>query len=105
MRKNREIIDKENGNNCMSAVAINTKVNIKNNLQFESFSSLFKLFRITVFVYKFAEKLTHKVKIEIKQVKKKIEKNVLISIWVLSIPKIFMLHQICDYGISRMRFT
>ena len=36
MRKNRdnnvcmcEIIDKENGNNCMSAVAINTKVNIK----------------------------------------------------------------------------
>ena len=52
MRKNRdnnvcmcEIIDKENGNNCMSAVAINTKVSIKNNLQFESFSSLFKLFR------------------------------------------------------------
>ena len=75
MRKNRdnnacmcEIIDKENGNNCMSAVAINTKVNIKNNLQFESFSSLFKLFRITVFVYKFAEKLTHKVKIEINQI-------------------------------------
>ena len=68
MRKNRdnnvcmcEIIDKENGNNCMSAVAINTKVNIKNNLQFESF-------RITVFVYKFAEKLTHKVKIEINQI-------------------------------------
>ena len=89
-----EIIDKENGNNCMSAVAINTKVNIKNNLQFESIQV----------VQKFAEKLTHKVKIEIKQVKKKIEKNVLISIWVLSIPKIFMLHQICGYGISRMRF-
>ena len=51
--------------------AINTKVNIENNLQLESFSSLFKLFRDTTFVYKFVEKLKHKTKIE-----NKIEKNV-----------------------------
>ena len=69
-----DVIDRENGNNCMYAVAINTEVNTENNLQLESFSSLFKLFRVTALVYKFAEKLKCKVKI-IKQVENKIEKE------------------------------
>ena len=38
-----DVIDRENGNDCMCAVAINTEANIENNLQLESFSSLFKL--------------------------------------------------------------
>ena len=71
-----DIIDKENGNDCMCAVAINTEANIENNLQLESFSSLFKLFRVTALVYKFVEKLKRKAKIKIKQVDNKIEKNV-----------------------------
>ena len=37
-----DVIDRENGNDCMCAVAINTEVNIENNLQLEPFSSLFK---------------------------------------------------------------
>ena len=37
-----DVIDRENGNDCMCAVAINTEVNIENNLQLESFSSFFK---------------------------------------------------------------
>ena len=59
----------------MCAVAINTEVNIENNLQLESFSSLFKFFRVTALVCKFVENLKRKVKI-IKQVENKIEKNV-----------------------------
>ena len=47
----------ENGNGCLCAVAINTEANIENNLQLESFSSLFKLFRVTVLLYKFLERL------------------------------------------------
>ena len=43
-------IDRENGNDFMCVVAINTEVNIENNLQLESFSSLFKLFTVTVLV-------------------------------------------------------
>ena len=58
----------------MCALATNTEVNIANNLPLQSFSSLFKLFRITAFVYKFVEKLKSKVK-TIKQVENKIEKN------------------------------
>ena len=58
----------------MCAVAIKTEVNIEINLQLESFSSLFKLFRVTALVYKFVEKLKYKVKI--KQVENKIEENV-----------------------------
>ena len=61
-----DVIDKENGNDCMCAFAINTEANIENNLQLESFSSLFKLFRVTAFVYKFVEKVKCKVKIKIK---------------------------------------
>ena len=61
-----DIIDKENGNDCMCAFAINTEANIENNLQLESFSSLFKLFRVTALVYKFVEKVKCKVKIKIK---------------------------------------
>ena len=99
-----DVIDRENGNDCMCAVAINTEANIENNLQLESFSSLFKLFRVTALVYKFVEKLKRKAKIKIKQVENKIEKMFLISIWALSIPKISMLHQICSYGISSMYF-
>ena len=37
-----DVIDRENGNDCMCAVAINTEANIENNLQLDSFSSLFK---------------------------------------------------------------
>ena len=70
------VIDRENGNGCMYTVAISTEVNIENNVQVESFSSLFKLFRVTALIYKFAEKLKLKVKIKIKQVENKIEKNV-----------------------------
>ena len=70
-----DVIDRENGNDCMCAVAINTEVNIENNLQLESFSSLFKFFRVTALVCKFVENLKRKVKI-IKQVENKIEKNV-----------------------------
>ena len=69
-----DVIHRENGNDCMCAVAIKTEVNIENNLQLESFSSLFKLFRVTALVYKFVEKLKYKVKI--KQVENKIEENV-----------------------------
>ena len=47
----------------MCAVAINTEVNIENNLQLESFSSLFKFFRGTALVCKFVGKLKRKVKI------------------------------------------
>ena len=57
------VIDRENGNDCMCAVAINTEVNIENNLKLESFSSLFKFFRGTALVYKFLGKLQRKVKI------------------------------------------
>ena len=71
-----DVIDRENGNDCMCAVAINTEANIENNLQLESFSSLFKLFRVTALVYKFVEKLKCKAKIKIKQVENKIDKNV-----------------------------
>ena len=92
-----EVIDRENGNDCMCAVDINGEVNIEKNLQLESF-------RVTVLVHKFAGILKHKVKIKIKQVENKIEKNVLISIWVLSIPKMSMLYQICGYGISSVCF-
>ena len=71
-----DVIDRENGNDCMCAVTINTEANIENNLQLESFSSLFKLFRVTALVYKFVEKLKCKAKIKIKQVENKIDKNV-----------------------------
>ena len=66
-----DVIDKENGNDCMCAVAINTEANIENNLQLESFSSFFKLFRVTVLLYKFLERLKRKEKVKIKQVKNK----------------------------------
>ena len=59
-----DVIDRENGNYCMCAVAINTEVNTENNLQLESFRSLFKLFRVMALVYKLVEKLEHKVKIK-----------------------------------------
>ena len=71
-----DVIDKENGNDCMCVVAINTEANIESKLQLESFGSLFKLFRVTALVYKFVEKLKRKAKIKIKQVENKIEKNV-----------------------------
>ena len=54
---------------------INTEGNIENNLQLESFSSLFKLFRVTALVCECVERLKRKVKI-VKQVENKIEKNV-----------------------------
>ena len=38
-----DVIDRENGNDCMCAVAINTKVNFE--------------FRVTALVYKFVRKL------------------------------------------------
>ena len=41
-----DVINRENGNDYMCAVTINTEVNIENNLQLESFSSLFKLFKL-----------------------------------------------------------
>ena len=66
-----DVIDRENGNGCLCAVAINTEANIENNLQLESFSSLFKLFRVTVLLYKFLERLKRKEKVKIKQVKNK----------------------------------
>ena len=91
-----DVIDRKNGNDCMCAVAINTEISIENNLQLESFSSLLKLFRVLALVYKFVGKLKCKVKIKIKQVGNKM---FLILIWALSIPKMSMLHQICD-GIS-----
>ena len=99
-----DIIDRENGSDCLCAVVINTEANIKNNLQPESFSSLFKLFRVTALVHKFVEKLKRNTKIKIKQVENKIEKMFLISIWALSIPKMSMFHQICGYGISSVYF-
>ena len=106
-----DVIDRENGNGCLCAVVINTEVNIENNLQLESFSSLFKLFRVTVLLYKFLERLKRKEKVKIKQVENKMflkdapEKKIfLISIWVLSIPKMSMLHEICGYGISSVYF-
>ena len=71
-----DVIDRENGNDCMCAVAINTEISIENNLQLESFSSLLKLFRVMALVYKFVGKLKRKVKIKMKQVGNKIEKNV-----------------------------
>ena len=71
-----DVIDRENGNDCKCAFATNAEANIENNLQLESFSSLFKLFRVTVLVYMFVEKLKRKAKIKIKQVEIKIEKNV-----------------------------
>ena len=71
-----DIIERQNDNDCVCTAAINTKVNIENNLQLESFRSLFKLFRDTTFVYKFVEKLKYKTKIKIKQVENKIEKIV-----------------------------
>ena len=37
-----DVTDRENDSDCMCAVAINTEVNIENNLQLEPFSSLFK---------------------------------------------------------------
>ena len=51
-----DVIDRENGNDCLCAVAIDTEANIENNLRLESFSSLFKLFRVATLVYKFVEK-------------------------------------------------
>ena len=51
-----DVIDKKNGNDCICAVAINTEANIENNLQLNLFSSVFKLFKVTVLVYKFVEK-------------------------------------------------
>ena len=71
-----DITDKENGNDIMSAVVINTEAYMKNNLQRESLSSLFKLFRVIVFVYKLVEKLKLEIKIKIKKVENKIEKNI-----------------------------
>ena len=71
-----DVIDRENGNYCMCAVAINTEVNTENNLQLESFGSLFKLFRVMALVYKLVEKLEHKVKIKTKQVENKLEENI-----------------------------
>ena len=44
-------IYRQNGNDCMCAVAIYTEVNIESNLQLESFSSLFKLLGVTALVY------------------------------------------------------
>ena len=38
-----DVIDRESGNDRMYAVAINTEVNIENNLQLESFNSLSRL--------------------------------------------------------------
>ena len=66
---------RENGNDCFCAVGIDTEANIENNLQLESFSSLFKLFRVTALVYKFVEKSKRKAKIKIKQVENKTEIN------------------------------
>ena len=43
-----DVIDKQNGNDCMPAVAINTEANIENNSQLEPFSSLFKLQRLFI---------------------------------------------------------
>ena len=71
-----DVINKENGNDCMCAVAINNEANIENNLQLQSSSSLFKLFRVTALVYRFVEKLKRKAKIKIKEVENKTEKNV-----------------------------
>ena len=71
-----DVINKENANDCMCAVAINIEVNIENNLQLESFSSLFKFLRVMAFIYKLVEKLLQKIKIKMKKVKNKIEKNV-----------------------------
>ena len=72
----RNVIVWENVNDCMCAVPINTEVKIESNLQLESFSILFKLFRVTVLICKFVEKLKHRVKTKIKQVENKIENNV-----------------------------
>ena len=71
-----DVINKKNGNDCMCAVAINNEANIENNLQLQSFSSLFKLFRVTALVYRFVEKLKRKAKVKIKEVENKTEKNV-----------------------------
>ena len=70
-----DVIERENGNDCFCAVGIDTEANIENNLQLESFSSLFKLFRVTALVYKFVEKSKRKAKIKIKQVENKTEIN------------------------------
>ena len=51
-----DVTYKENGNDIMSAVVINTKAYMENNLQRESFNILFKLFRVIVFVYKLVER-------------------------------------------------
>ena len=72
-----DVTDKENGNDIMSAVVINTEAYMENNLKLESFSSLFKLFRVIVFVDKLVEKLKLKIKVKIKKVENKIEKNIL----------------------------
>ena len=53
-------------NDIMCAVVINIEAYMENNLQRESFSILFKLFRVIFFVYKFEEKLKHEIKIKIK---------------------------------------
>ena len=50
-----DVMDTENGNECMCAVTINAEVNIENNLQLGLFSSLLKLFRVTVLVCKFVK--------------------------------------------------
>ena len=103
-----DVIDRENGNYCMCAVAINTEVNTENNLQLESFGSLFKLFRVMALVYKLVEKLEHKVKIKTKQVENKLEKNITdinLDKKKKKILKTSMLHQICGYAISSVCFT
>ena len=69
-----DVTYKENGNDIMSAVVINTKVYMENNLQRESFNSLFKLLRVTVFVYKLVERSKLEIKIKKKKLENKIEK-------------------------------
>ena len=61
-----DVFDREKGNDIMCVVVINIEAYMENNLQRESFSSLFKLFRVIFFVYKFEEKLKHQIKIKIK---------------------------------------
>ena len=70
-----DVTYKENGNDIMSAVVINTKAYMENNLKRESFNILFKSFRVIVFVYKLVERSKLEIKIKIKKVENKIEKN------------------------------
>ena len=70
-----DVTYKENGNDIMNAVVINTKAYMENNLQRESFNSLFKLLRVIVFVYKLVERSKLEIKIKKKKLENKIEKN------------------------------